>query len=70
MIVVVPAYGRKYTRPLDVRADWEANLDFITQHEATTYINRSSFLEYGAYGVDSVMYIHDGVSLVLEDGIF
>ena len=45
-ITVTPAYGRDYRSARAAKADWDKDLDFITQPEGR-YINKSQIDMYG-----------------------
>ncbi len=70
-IVILPAYGRKYSSFIDIKEDWESGKDFtidmITPFVKTgTYINKADVLRYSPQATVRVLYF--GNTGVLYDG--
>lgn len=67
MIIVGPAYGRKYSDVDQILADWKANKDFRIEGNGP-YMNKSDWKKYGN-PLDYVSYMHGPHCVILEQGV-
>ena len=66
MIIVMHAYGKRYSSEEEVKKAWENNQDFKIIDGP--YINLKDFLNYCDPTLDSVFYNFDDISFALNTG--